>query len=302
MRSLSTTVGIDDAAIDSFLADLPDIIESDENESGDTDLLDLSKSLDKIEEEVEVAPKPTKSTAAKKPGAKKSAGKKAKKVEDEAPLPEAKIESASNLEVASEVAVTEEAETETAATEPEEEFSSEVVSALANEGKPAKQKKEKAPPRPTYVTHSKSSVLRHKLGDDISKFVLLEMADALLEGEEQKGRIDEVLASIDACSQKKVQEKAVMLFDWMKHGGAMNEVMKRAFEVLLKDGEITTGDKGNLTLNLLAKPYSVGTARAQAGQILTLFPLLKITTKEKGKMVANSDSLILEKAKAEFKL
>lgn len=292
MQNLSATVGIDDAAIDSFLADLPDIIESNENEGGDTDLLDLSKSLDKIEEEVEVAPKPAKSTAAKKPGAKKGAGKKAKKAEDEAPLPEAKIESAGNLEAASEVV----------ATEPEEELSSEVVSALANEGKPVKQKKEKAPPRPSYVTHSKSAVLRHKLGDDLSKFVLLEMTDALLEGEEQKNRIDEVLASIDACSQKKVQEKAVMLFDWMKYGGAMNEVMKRAFEVLLKDGEITTGDKGNLTLNLLAKPYSVGTARAQAGQILTLFPLLKITTKEKGKMIANSDSLILEKVKAEFKL
>ena len=115
--------------------------------------------------------------------------------------------------------------------------------------------------------------------------------------------MDEVLATIDACGQKKVQEKAVMLFGYMSNGGALNEVMKRAFTVLVRDGFITSGDKGNLHANLLTKPYSLGTARAQAGQMLCLFPMLKIALKDgRGRLVANPDSLILMKVSAELGL
>lgn len=173
---------------------------------------------------------------------------------------------------------------------------------------PQSQVKEAAPkepkaPRLTYVTNKKSEVLAQKLGSKASEYLLLEVADAALDEDGLKAKMDEVLATIDACSQKKVQEKAVMLFGYMSKGGTLNEVMKRAFTVLVRDGFITSGDKGNLHANLLTKPYSLGTARAQAGQMLCLFPMLKIALKDgRGRLVANPDSLILMKVSAELGL
>ena len=173
---------------------------------------------------------------------------------------------------------------------------------------PQSQVKEAAPkepkaPRLTYVTNKKSEVLAQKLGSKASEYLLLEVADAALDEDGLKAKMDEVLATIDACGQKKVQEKAVMLFGYMSKGGTLNEVMKRAFTVLVRDGFITSGDKGNLHANLLTKPYSLGTARAQAGQMLCLFPMLKIALKDgRGRLVANPDSLILMKVSAELGL
>jgi hypothetical protein len=104
-------------------------------------------------------------------------------------------------------------------------------------------------------------------------------------------------------TQKKVAEKIVMLFGWMRKGGSLNEVMRRTFSVLARDGFITSGTKGNLHAELLAKPYSDGTCRAQAGQMYEMLPMLKIATlSEKGKFVANPESLILMKVKAELGL
>jgi hypothetical protein len=148
---------------------------------------------------------------------------------------------------------------------------------------------------------SKSQKVVAKLGEKASEFLLLEIADAELDEEALKAKQEKVLAEIDSLA-KKVGEKATMLFGWLKNGGALNEVMRRTFEVLAKDGELTSGEKGNLQQNLLSKPYSKGTAASQANQMFMLLPALKVTVKERGKMVANPDSLILAKAKAELGL
>lgn len=182
------------------------------------------------------------------------------------------------------------------------------VEAEAAAEKPAKEKKAKAPKEPKEkkerVFFSKQSDrIAHHLGDKLSEFMLLELGDAALTGEDLKAKNAEVLAIFDAkTTAKKVGEKANMLFKWMSKGGDLNEVMARAFKVLVRDGELTSGDKGNLQLDLLAKPYSMGTARSQANQIFMLFPILKITMKEKGKMVPNPDSLLFIKAKAQLGL
>jgi hypothetical protein len=76
--------------------------------------------------------------------------------------------------------------------------------------------------------------------------------------------------------------------------------MLRAFTTLVREGELTSGDKGNLQQDLLAKPYSLGTARSQANQVFMLFPFFKITVKEKGKMIMNPDSVMLAKARAQL--
>lgn len=178
--------------------------------------------------------------------------------------------------------------------------------AAAKKAKKVKKEKAEKEPKayvPRYTNAKKSEVLQHKLGENAAEFLVLEVEDATLDSDGLKAKMDEVLAAIDECSQKKVQEKAVMLFSWFKRGGALNEVMRRTFEVLCRDGEITTGEKGNLQQHLLAKPYSIGTARAQAGQMMAMLPMLKIAQKsDKGRLVANPSSIILMKAKAELGL
>lgn len=179
------------------------------------------------------------------------------------------------------------------------------------EGAPAKGKrgrkaaapkalKEPKPHKPTYAANKRSEVLASRLGATAGDTLLLVNEDALLEGVELEKRQREIKAMIDTCPQKKVAEKGVMLFGWMSKGGKLNDVMHRAFKVLIRDGEITTGSQGNLHKELASKPYSPGTCSAQAGQIACLFPMLGITGKEKGKLVANSESVILAKVKSDL--
>jgi len=164
---------------------------------------------------------------------------------------------------------------------------------------------------PRYTNASASKVLQHRLGDKWAEFLVLEVEDGMLSPEALAEKQSELLKMLDARpgtseqggTQKKVAEKIVMLFGWMSKGGTLNEVMRRTFEVLIRDGEITSGEKGNLQQNLLAKPYSIGTTRAQAGQMMSMLPMLKIVTKaDKGRLVANPNSIVLMKVKAELGL
>ena len=166
---------------------------------------------------------------------------------------------------------------------------------------PAEKKAKEYVPR--YTNSTKSTVLQYRLGEKAQDYLILEDSDALLDEDGLKAKNAAVLKSIDDCTQKKVQEKAVMLFTWVKNGGKLNEVMARTMKVLARDGYITTGDKGNLHAELLSKPYSVGTARAQSGQMVTMLPMLHIAEKQqRGKLVANPHSMILAKAIAELGL
>lgn len=163
-----------------------------------------------------------------------------------------------------------------------------------------KEPKEVKPARVTYVGHTTSEVLVAKLGTQAADILLLEAADTLLAPEELKAKQDVLLSDIDKLA-KKVGEKAVMLMSWVRNGGKLNDVMARAFTVLARDGELTSGKKGNLYLNLRER-LSEGTSDSQANQCFMLFPALSIAKKEKGKMVVNADSLIFMKAKAELSL
>lgn len=182
--------------------------------------------------------------------------------------------------------------------------------------KPKKEKKAKAPkepkaPRITYVGHKASDVLQARLGGKANEMLILEAEDALLEPAALEAKQHELLALLNkrpgtgegGSTQKKVAEKVVMLFGWLKNGGKLNEVMLRTFTVLAKDGHLTSGDKGNLHAELLAKPYSVGTARAQAGQMFAMLPMLKVVSKEeKGRYTLNPNSMIFEVVKAQLGL
>lgn len=159
----------------------------------------------------------------------------------------------------------------------------------------APEQKKKEPPkrRVTYSGNRKSVVLSDRLNGRTSEFLILEKSDALLEPEELEKKQAEFMRNLDTAVAKKVAEKCIMLMKDLTNGNKVkNEVMNTAFYILKRDGKLTSGDQGNLQKALLAK-YSLGTARSQANQIFCLFPLLKITTKEKGLLMPNPNSNIL---------
>jgi hypothetical protein len=150
------------------------------------------------------------------------------------------------------------------------------------------------PPRATSVTHQPGDLLVAKLGGDWREYVVFsnEGAADTLATEAAQNAFIERMNDRDAIADK-VREKAIMLFGWLKAGGELNKVMDITFRVLHRDGELTSGEKGNLTKALLAKPYSKGTANSQANQMFMLLPELGIALKEKGKLTPNPDSALL---------
>jgi hypothetical protein len=161
--------------------------------------------------------------------------------------------------------------------------------AAAKAAKPVK------PARATSVTHTPGKLLVAKLGSEWREYVTFSITAADGDAAELAKAQDDFVARMDdkEAIADKVREKIIMLLTWLKAGGDLNEVLKRTFQVLNDKGELTSGDKGNLQLNLLSKPYSVGTARSQANQMFMALPELGITVKEKGRMVANPDSVLL---------
>lgn len=161
--------------------------------------------------------------------------------------------------------------------------------------KAAKAPKEPKPPRATKVTHSPGDLLLAKLGGNAADFLVFNISDADLHPSELTAKTEAFIARMNdrEAIADKVKEKMTMLFTWLKDGGDLNVVMARSFRLLHEQGELTSGDKGNLQVNLLAKPYSLGTARSQSNQMFMAFPELGLTVKEKGKMVPNPDSALL---------
>lgn len=94
---------------------------------------------------------------------------------------------------------------------------------------------------------------------------------------------------------KKVAEKAVNL---LRHKSSPDNVQvytRIAMEKLVKDGELTS--KG-LVEHYLGRKYKDGTARAQANQIMQLFPALKVADKTGSTMTLNDDSVIVQAYRA----
>ncbi|UIN38369.1 hypothetical protein [Methylobacterium oryzae] len=105
-------------------------------------------------------------------------------------------------------------------------------------------------------------------------------------------------AVIRACpAQKKVQEKFENLLVSIHQGKAPSTYVMDCFRALDAAGEITSSDmvaalKATSTKNG-TKTYAEGTARSQVGQIMALFPALKIAVRAGNKLTVNPDSVLV---------
>lgn len=153
----------------------------------------------------------------------------------------------------------------------------------------------KTPRAPRVHYENKLDRIKARHGDNLGNYLVLEVADADLDGDALKAKQDETLAIIDAMGVK-VKNRASLLIDWVSGKvDKPNEILKRALDVLIADNKITTGESGNLHKNLLAKPYSVSAARSMGRNTVTLMEKLKmlVPSGEKGTFVANPESLLL---------
>lgn len=160
-----------------------------------------------------------------------------------------------------------------------------------------------------YVNSKKSDVLLERIssvGDDPFSYLVLDKDDLNLPADELRQEQENFLnllniqphrANGGESVQKKVAEKIIILFTMFAKHDNWNEVMRRTFKVLLRDGYIVGGVQGNLAKELFAKPYSKGTVLAQTGQMMQMLPLLKIAKKQGNKLVLNENSTIIEKVK-----
>jgi hypothetical protein len=161
------------------------------------------------------------------------------------------------------------------------------------EAKPKAEKKAVVP-RKSYAT--KVERLTDHLGDKLGEYMVLEVADAGLEGDALKIKQAETLASI-GTSGKKVQNRITFILEFMAGQSAkLNGVIATAVKLLRDEGQIVTGVEGNLYKALVAHPYSDGAAKAMGGNTVLALQKLKVVTQgSKGQWVANPNSLVLAK-------
>lgn len=123
-------------------------------------------------------------------------------------------------------------------------------------------------------------------------FLVLTTADAMLEGEALTAAQEATKELIGKMGDK-VKNRATNLIEAVAGRGKLNNISTTALNVLARDGFIQTGDKGNFHAALLAKPYSPAAARAMGNNTVHAFRLLQVVVGEKGRYVANPDSVYL---------
>lgn len=181
-----------------------------------------------------------------------------------------------------------------------------VETAKPKKGKKAKKAEgegeEKAPrkPRETMIGKKLSEIMSSKMGDQIGDFMVWDAAEAELEADSLQAMIKERVDLLNTLPMKP-QNKFRYIMKTLQTGAALQEYVKRAFICLVRDGEITTGKEGNYVKEMTApasgKAFGMGTANSQVAQMQTLLPFIKVATKEKGKLILNPNSLIVEALK-----
>lgn len=194
---------------------------------------------------------------------------------------------------------------ETAAPEPliaiepehEGEKSVELVAEAAAPAKPKKEKKA-APVRKCYA--SKTERLQDKLGADLDGYMIREVKDALLDEAGIAAAVEETKKAIKEAGVK-VQNRITFIIEFISGRSAtLSPLVKSAFDMLEAEGKLTTGEKGNFYLKLLAHPYAEKSARSMGGNTIAAMRVLKVVIPGPNahEYVPNPDSLVLAKMRA----
>lgn len=141
---------------------------------------------------------------------------------------------------------------------------------------------------------SKSERITDKFGSALGEYTVLELSDALLEGDALAAKQAETMQRIKDAGVK-VQNRTTFLMEFAAGKAAkLNAVATTALNVLKRDGKITTGENGNLFVEL-SKQYKKSSANTMGNNTILALKVLKMIGGEKGEFVANPQSLYMAK-------
>lgn len=171
------------------------------------------------------------------------------------------------------------------------------ASELVSEPGAAAATKKTPTPRVRYT--DKVERLKARVGDKLGEYSVLTTADVPMD-DAALGEVMERTMDIIRAMNKKVGNRGVNFIEWLSGKKAsLNNVIERTLKLLQADGHLETGEQGNVMKNLLARPYSLASARAMGGNTIAMLVQLKLIVPmegAKGKFVANPDSLLLASA------
>ena len=161
--------------------------------------------------------------------------------------------------------------------------------ATARRLRPRAKRRRKKERTPRASFDRQSDALFHKIGSDAAMELALTVADA---EKDATARKDEIAALIDG-QPKKVQEKSVNLIACAVKGGTLSNYTVIALKALLDRGAVTSAELRAAYETNPEKAYGKGTANAQAGQMMRLFPDLGIAVKDGKTLKVNEDSVLI---------
>lgn len=137
-----------------------------------------------------------------------------------------------------------------------------------------------------------SDALVQRLGnvDAVYKNLVFSADDAAKTEEELRKECEARLKEFDVLP-KKVGEKAVNLVAHIAGNAKLSTYTEIAIQMLLRDGQIT---QSGLFERYRKRPYSEGTSRSQAGQIMRLFQTFKIADGTTSALTLNKNSIIAQ--------
>ncbi len=106
--------------------------------------------------------------------------------------------------------------------------------------------------------------------------------------------VDQLKSDVDNLA-KKVGDKAVNLLRFHSVPNKLQNYTRLGLEHLVKNGSTSSAD---LTKLLQGAGYTIGTARSQANQLMSLFPTLKVANRAGKTLTLNEDSTIVESFKS----
>lgn len=140
-------------------------------------------------------------------------------------------------------------------------------------------------PRVSRAAGAKSSSV---LGSVMTEDALLKAA-CLVEGDTESPETTDALKTTVDGLAKKVGDKAVNLLRYQNEPKKLQNYTRVGLEYLLSNGSASSKD---LTELLQKRGYTIGTARSQANQLMSLLPALKVADKMGRGLTVNSQSLI----------
>lgn len=161
--------------------------------------------------------------------------------------------------------------------------------------KKAREPSEKKAPFERKHYANKVERLSDTLGANMGDYLILEIQDALLEGDALKAKQAETLVVINEAG-KKVQNRQTFILEFVAGKSAtLNNVIQLALNALKANGTVSMNADDVFFQSLLAKPYTMNAARAMGNNTLAAMRLLKMVKATDKGYAVNPQSVILAK-------